>query len=287
MAMGLCGAGVVGAAAPVDPCILKVRWEQRPPYGVRLPDGRRSGYYAEAMREAARRVGCRVDLIEMPWARGLRELEAGRIDIVPGALRTPERKRFAYFTRPIELSPNLLFLRAGAARRWPLRNLAMLADTPLRIGAEAGAVYSEEYGRLLREPAFAARLRPIPDQPRGWRMLREGRLDGILSDQASALVEELGPVGAETVTPVLIVSARPSVALVGRHVDAAFLARLDRAFDAMIDEGWLPQLREAWIPCTVDPATMGCRTGERIEAPPPPRGAAGRRDAGDLSPPSR
>ncbi len=267
-----------GAMAAEEPCRLKARWDQQPPYGVRLPDGRRSGYYAETVREAARRIGCEVEFVEMPWARGLSELEAGRIDLMAGALRTPERQRFARFTRPINLSPNLLFLRAEAVAGHPMDRLVDLMDTDLRVGIEAGAFYGPDYERLVAYPRFAARLHPVADRPRGWMMLREGRLDGIFSDQATAFVEGIGLPSGESLVPVLVVSARPAHVMVGRHRPADLVRRLDRAIGAMIDEGWLPQLREAWIPCEADPVTMGCRTGKRIEAASPPPGAAGGRD---------
>ena len=281
--LALSSSGPVGAAAEA-PCRLKARWDQQPPYGVRLPDGRRSGYYAETVREAARRIGCEVEFVEMPWARGLRELEAGRIDLMAGALRTPERERFARFTRPINLSPNLLFLRAEAAARYPMDRLADLMDTSLRIGIEAGAFYGPDYDRLMAVPRFAARLHPVADRPRGWMMLRDGRLDGIFSDQATGFVEGVGLPSGQFLVPVLVVSARPAHVMVGLHRPSDLARRLDRAIGAMIDEGWLPQLREAWIPCEADPATMGCRTGERIEAALPPPRAAGGPDAAEARP---
>jgi len=285
----LLGAALATAALPAAPeaCHLRVRWGEHPPYGVRLPDGGLSGYYAETVREAARRVGCTVEFIETNWARGLHELQAGRIDLMAGALRTPERERFARFTRPINLAPNLLFLDAAAARAWPLADLAALADTPLWIGVAAGAAYSHEYLALLEQPRFAARLQVVQDVPRGWRMIAERRLDGIISDQAAAFAHGVGLPGGRQLVPVLVLSAEPAKLMVGRHRDAALAQALDEALAAMIAEGWLPQLREAWIPCAVDPATMGCLTGERIPAADPPPRAVGGRGAAVLSPPTR
>lgn len=287
-ALALPAAPAALAAAPgsPQPCTLAARWEPQSPYGVRLADGRRSGYYAEALREAGRRIGCRVDFIEMPWARGLSELEAGRLDILAGALRRAERERFAYFSRPINLSPNLLFLDAAAANAWPLPRLAALADTPLLVGVVVNATYSLEYAELLDDPRFVARLHKVPDVSRGWRMIAEGRLDGIVADQSAAFVQGLGLPGGRELVPVLVLSAEPAQVMVGRHRGRALAEALDAAFAAMIAEGWLPRLREAWIPCAADPATMGCRTGERIPAADPPPRAIGGRGATELSPPS-
>jgi len=273
------------SAAPAD-CTLRARWSENPPYKVRLPGGEPSGYYAEALREAGRRVGCTVEFVEMNWARGLHELAAGRIDLMAGALPTAERARIARFTRPINLAPNLLFLDAAAARAWPLPRLAALADTPLLIGVVAGATYSREYAELLAEPRFVARLHTMSDVGRGWRMIAEGRLDGIISDQSAGFSHGIGLPDGRQLVPVLVLSAEPARVMVGRHRGPALAEALDAAFAAMIAEGWLPQLREAWIPCAADPATMGCRTGERIPAADPPPRAVGGRGAAVLSPPA-
>lgn len=247
-------AGAIGA------CTKTVRWELQPPYGILDAEGQRTGYYIEVAREALARMGCRAVLVEMPWARGLRELEDGRLDLLPGTLANAERRRFARFSRPINLSPNLLFLSARASRYHPLKNLGEIRGTDLRIAMEAGAYYSAEYWALLSDPAFKARLHPVPDRERAWRMVAAHRLDGLISDQASALVAgiPLQP-GPEDIRPVLVLSSVPSrIAFSRRSNDADFVVRFNATLDAMVADGSLPRLRERYIPCPADPETLGC-----------------------------
>ena len=260
----LAAAALVGGAAAA--CTKTVRWELQPPYGVVRQNGERAGYYIDVAREALARMGCRAELVEMPWPRGLKELEEGRLDLMPGTLRNRERGRYAHFSRGINLSPNLLFLSAAAARRISLRSLGDLRDTELKVAIETGAYYSAEYAALLTDPRFAARLHPVPDRQRAWRMLESGRIDGVISDQASALVAglPLQPV-ADEVRPVLVLSSAPArVAFSRRSTDAAFVARFDAAIDAMIADGSLLRLRERYVPCPTDPQTLGCL----VELPP-------------------
>jgi polar amino acid transport system substrate-binding protein len=270
------GLPLVVGASPLGACTRTLRWELQPPYGVERPDGVRAGYYTEAAVEALARMGCAAVIVEMPWARGLRELEDGRLDLMPGMLENRERRRFAHFSRGINLSPNLLFLTAGAARRHPLRNLGDLRDTGLKVAIETGAYYSAEYASLLTDPRFLARLHPVPDRQRAWRMLENGRIDGVIADQASALVAgvPLRP-GADDVRPVLVLSSAPArIALSRRSVDAAFVRRFDAAIDTMVDDGFLLRLRERYVPCATDPVTLGCRVEAGAEAglpPAPPR----------------
>lgn len=260
---------ITSPPAQPTPCAPTVRWEVYPPYGVAGPQGVPTGYYADVVAEALRRMGCTPRFVRTPWARGLRDVAEGRLDIMAGALRTPEREAFAWFSAPINLSPNLLFLQGRIAERYPLARLADLRDTRLRIGTEPKVHYGEEYGALLKDPAFVARLHVVPDRPRAWRMLRSGRLDGIIADQATAVVSGTDlPALGDTLVPVLVLSAEPAhVMLSRRSVDAAFVARFDAALADMRADGTLERLRERWIPCDTDPATMGCRIGAPIELP--------------------
>lgn len=262
---------LLAAAMPAAACEKQIRWELQPPYGVVLPSGERGGYYTDVVREALSRMGCQTSLIEMPWARGLRELEAGRLDVMPGMLANRERRLYARFSRGINLSPNLLFLSARAAAAHPLRSLGELRGSGLKIAIETGAYYSAEYAGLLTDPAFVARLHPVPDRQRAWRMLASGRIDGVIADQSSALVAgvPLRP-GANDVRPVLVLSSVPArVAFSRQTTDAAFVERFDAAIDAMVADGTLPRLREHYVPCPTDPATLGCRV-EAAAAPAAP-----------------
>lgn len=247
-------------------CTKTVRWELQPPYGVVGPDGDRAGYYTDVVQSALARMGCTSTLVERPWARGLKELEDGRLDVMPGMLWNRERSRYALFSRGINLSPNVLLLSAEAARRVSLQRLADLSDTDLKIAIEVGAYYSSEYAALLVDPRFAARLHPAPDRQRAWRMLAGGRVDGVISDEASALVAgmPLRPT-ADAPRPVLLLSSVPArVAFSRRHHDAAFVARFDAVIEAMIADGSLLRLRERYVPCPTDPETLGCQSSAGV-----------------------
>ncbi len=270
---GIFLAAVFWAFAPAayasDNCTKTVRWELQPPYGVRLADGDRGGYYADVVKEALRRMGCETQFVDLPWARGLRELQEGSIDIVAGVLATPERAAYARFSRPINLSPNLLFLRHRALQGKRLSQLSDVMGTDWTIGVEASAAYSLDYIRLQSNPDFRKRLHFVPDRTRGWRMLAAGRIDGLIADEASGLVEGLSVQPSDApVSAVLQVSAMPAhVALSRARIDEDFVRRLDAAITSMVNDGTLATLRERYIPCKTDLATLGCQ-----------------RDAGGLSP---
>jgi len=244
---------------PTSPCVLTTRWNPLPPYWLARDGQRPTGYLAELLTELGRRIGCEVRFREMNWARGVAEMQAGRIDLIAGAVQSAERDRFAFFTRPINATRSVLLLRADVPGVDDFDDLSELAATSLRIGIQAGANYGPEYVALLRDPAFAARLRPIPEPESGWQMLASGRLDGLFTDELSALKHQAGRAGRAPLRPVFVLTDEPSRIMVGRHVGAEKARALDAAIEAMVADGWLPRLRDAWIPCPTDPATIGCR----------------------------
>jgi polar amino acid transport system substrate-binding protein len=226
-----------------------------------MPDGRQGGYYADLVVEILRRMGCEARLVEMRWPRGLVELEAGRLDIMAGMLRTPERDSFARFTRSINLSPNRLFLSASAQRRYPaLRTLADLRGTTLTIGVEASAVYGPAFAALQDDPAFRDRLYFVPTQRTAWQMLAGGRLDGLIADDVRARIVGLPmqPEGAEVRAVLTVAEAPALIGLSRRSVDAEFAERFEAALAATIADGWLLRVRESYIGCATDPATLSC-----------------------------
>jgi polar amino acid transport system substrate-binding protein len=252
---------VAVVAAPAA-CVKSVRWEAtQAPYNVVLADGRRGGYYADVVVEALRRLGCEARLVDMPWGRGMHELETGRLDINTGLLRTPEREAFAHFTRGINFAPNRLYLSARARSRYPhLAQIGDLIGTDLHIGVETGARYGPAYNALLADPAFVERLSVTPDRQKAWEMLARDRLDGVISDDVMARVVGLPKQPPERgVQVVMTLSAEPArVALSRRSVSADFAQRFDAVLQAMIDDGTAVRLREQYVPCRTDPVTMGC-----------------------------
>ena len=276
----LLAASLAASALPArEACIRTVRWEpSEPPYNVRLPDGRQGGYSADLVVEVLRRMGCEARLVDMRWPRALVELEAGRLDIMPGMMRTPERDAFARFTRSINRSPNLLYLSAAARERYPaLDTLADLRSTTLTIGVETSAVYGPAFVALKDDPAFRARLYFVPSQRTAWQMLAAGRIDGLISDDVLARMVGLPmqPEAREVRAVLTVAEASALIGLSRRSVDAAFAERFDAVLGETVADGWLPRLREHYIGCPTDPATLGCLD-------PPPSNAA---EAGKGTPP--
>ena len=246
-------------------CEKSVRWSNDPPYDMRDEDGQIHGATADLLREILSRMGCQAKFVELPWARGLRNLENGSLDILAGALVTPEREVFAYFSQPIHRSPNVLFISQSSAKEFAFNSLAQLSHSPFRLGIQIDVVYSTEYTELLKQPAFKQRTITINDRRGGWQMIKAGRLDGLIADEVTGLLElELLGLSADITRSPLVVSEAPATAAFSRKsIDPQFVSRFNETLSAVIADGTYVLIAQRHMPCPVSAASLGCQQAAR------------------------
>jgi polar amino acid transport system substrate-binding protein len=255
------GLTVCAAPSHAAECVKSVRWYDDAPYSFVGAKGEVHGFNADLVREALQRMGCTARFVEMPWARALVELEAGRLDMLPGALRKPEREHFAWFSRPVNRSPNVLFIHKNAAAIYSISKLADLLGTNFRLGTQIEVTYGPEFEALSKNPEFVARMTPLSLRKSAWKMMEVGRLDGIIADEVTALVElkQLGLTQEITKSKVIVSMEPAAIALSKKSVTEDFVKALDRSLGSMLADGKYREIRERYVPCTTSVETLGCK----------------------------
>ena len=81
------------------------------------------GYVSEVTREAFKRVGYKVTIDFVPWARALKMVEYGDADAALGAYYTPERATYSVYSKPIVKSPDVFFKKKGSSALNTYENL--------------------------------------------------------------------------------------------------------------------------------------------------------------------
>lgn len=72
-----------------------------PPYSMADPAGRLTGIDGDILDLIAKRTGIRFDFVKLDsWAEVEARAQQGKLDVLTGTATTPERMRFAQFTRP-------------------------------------------------------------------------------------------------------------------------------------------------------------------------------------------
>lgn len=242
-------------------CQKTVRWHPDPPYSSKNIDGVVTGFYVELLQNILQKMGCATKLVEMPWARALLELEAGRLDILPGALITEERKRFALFSAPINTSPNILFMKKSAIEKFQLKSLDDVLKSNFRLGAQIGVSYGVGFDLLLNDPAFLKHLSPIRNRENGWKMLEVDHIDGLIADEVTGLIE-LQNLNLRTLiikSKVITSKESSAIAFSKKAVDPAFVNHFNKVFNEMVASGEYVRMREKHIPCKVALRSLACK----------------------------
>jgi len=240
LASALGAAAAAPASAPAGkPCVMALRWSDDPPYFMRGADGQVQGLYADLLTEALHRLGCGVRLVELPFGRALVELSAGRVDVVAGVLRRPEREAYAHFAAPTLRSPNVLFAHVDAAPDPAARRLFEVAMPPFRLGAQIGVVYGPDFVALAAQPDFSARLVLSGARVNLWHMIELRRLDGIVADQATGRYElrQLGLADRIRQTAVQVSDEAASVVFSKQTVSADFVRRFEAVSAELVKDG--------------------------------------------------
>jgi polar amino acid transport system substrate-binding protein len=238
-----------------------VRWFDDGPYSFKGADGVIRGLNVDIARAVLQELGCEVKFVEMPWARALIELEQGRLDVLPGSLRKPEREIFARFSRPINRSPNVLFVGKSASKNFAIKQLADVIGTDFRLGIQINVSYGSAFDLLMRNPDFRSRLTPLTLRRGAWKMLERDRLDGVIADEVTGLMElrELGLADAVAKTRVLVAGEPALFAFSKKTIDPDFVVAFDAAFGAMLKDGRYREIAQRHLPCAVSEENLGCR----------------------------
>ena len=121
-------------------------------------------------------------LVEMPWARILKSLETGVIDLTVSAAVTPERSVYALFsTQPYRYNHHMIF---GIKDKLPLlkqvKTLPDIINKDILLGVLRGAVYSDLYHDLLNNPEFSRHLIYFDNDQNMADITLKGRVDAYI-----------------------------------------------------------------------------------------------------------
>lgn len=174
-------------AETAESCVLRVGWTPYAIFTFAGENGEVRGIDAEAIRTVAEGAGCTVTFRQLPWARILLELGSGDLDATSSASRTAERERFAQFSIPYRRADTSIWVRRGESGRYPLSRLADIPASGMRLGVVVGYHYSDEFDRLMRDPAFNAHVDGASGYEVNISKLLHDRIDGFLVDDSTVM----------------------------------------------------------------------------------------------------
>jgi polar amino acid transport system substrate-binding protein len=133
-----------------------------------------SGIYPELLNELGVRAGCRFVYKPVPRARQEAMFETGMADMLFPAPRTARRDQYGTFIPIIQARATVISIDP---KHEPIRSLAQLKGTTLRVAVVRGFDYGEAYQQFLRDAGPGGRLFIEADAVAVARLLQAGFAD--------------------------------------------------------------------------------------------------------------
>jgi polar amino acid transport system substrate-binding protein len=248
----LAWAAAMALEAPAaEPCTLRVGWEPYAPFTFADENGEATGADIDLITAVADTVGCAIVPVELPWARILKEVEQGTLDLSTSTSRTPERDQWALFSRPYRETEIAIYVRRGETQRFALQELADIPEQQLRLGVIVDYYYGEALAEAASDPGFAAWIDGAPDYPTNIRKLVSGRIDGFLVEDVAVVEAELARMGmSEAVEryPLRIPGQKLHFMFSRETVEPDLVAQVDAAIAQMRADGRLDAITAKYLP---------------------------------------
>lgn len=174
-------AGTLIVAQASHACKLKVGWESWQPYQMKNDKGELVGIDIDIAKMVAEKSGCQVEFQDKPWARQLKELETGELDVVLAASKTPEREKFASYGFGYRNETVAFFVKAGEAKNIKVSKVADFKALSGKVGIMQDNSYSDEMDALIK--ANKDVFESANNESTNPKKLAAGRLIGFLADE--------------------------------------------------------------------------------------------------------
>ncbi|MGL6509208.1 substrate-binding periplasmic protein [Aeromonas hydrophila] len=216
---------------------LLVGWSSWHPFSFRDEQQQLQGLDIDLLEAIFNRAGFHANYSEMPWARVLRELELGTIQLTMSANQTAERDLYARFTLPYRNEETVLLIRRQDKGRWQeITQLSDLLSRPdFTIGLLRDFDYGTDFRTFMQSPQMQQRLLVRLKMEPLIKLLLAGRIQGVVMDPMGLQQLNLVGIPLDQLTTLLDIQQTPVHLMLSRRTTTPQqLQRLDEAIRALL-----------------------------------------------------
>ncbi|HHQ4650913.1 TPA: substrate-binding periplasmic protein [Aeromonas hydrophila] len=216
---------------------LLVGWSSWHPFSFRDEQQQLQGLDIDLLEAIFNRAGFHANYSEMPWARVLRELEFGTIQLTMSANQTAERDLYARFTLPYRNEETVLLIRRQDKGRWQeITQLSDLLSRPdFTIGLLRDFDYGTDFRTFMQSPQMQQRLLIRLKMEPLIKLLLAGRIQGVVMDPMGLQQLNLAGIPLDQLTTLLDIQQTPVHLMLSRRTTTPQqLQRLDEAIRALL-----------------------------------------------------
>ncbi|MGN5108855.1 substrate-binding periplasmic protein [Aeromonas hydrophila] len=216
---------------------LLVGWSSWHPFSFRDEQQQLQGLDIDLLEAIFNRAGFHANYSEMPWARVLRELEFGTIQLTMSANQTAERGLYARFTLPYRNEETVLLIRRQDKGRWQeITQLSDLLSRPdFTIGLLRDFDYGTDFRTFMQSPQMQQQLLVRLKMEPLIKLLLAGRIQGVVMDPMGLQQLNLAGIPLDQLTTLLDIQQTPVHLMLSRRTTTQQqLQRLDEAIRALL-----------------------------------------------------
>ena len=216
---------------------LLVGWSSWHPFSFRDEQQQLQGLDIDLLEAIFNRAGFHANYSEMPWARVLRELEFGTIQLTMSANQTAERNLYARFTLPYRNEETVLLIRRQDKGRWQeITQLSDLLSRPdFTIGLLRDFDYGTDFRTFMQSPQMQQRLLVRLKMEPLIKLLLAGRIQGVVMDPMGLQQLNLAGIPLDQLTTLLDIQQTPVHLMLSRRTTTLQqLQRLDEAIRTLL-----------------------------------------------------
>jgi polar amino acid transport system substrate-binding protein len=201
----------------------------------KVDDNEVSGMDFEVIAVVLDKLGCGLETQALPWARHLKGLEDGNVDIASPVSKTEEREAFAHFSSPYVDAQEVLFVPAGKEGEY-----SSLADF-FEKGGKLGTIREYAYGGDFNDlkDKYGSQIDDTDSQESNLKKLAAGRIDATLGEVfvVSEDIKRLG-FGDKVVASNVIISSDASYIMFSKKsVPEEFVTAFSEQMQAIKSSG--------------------------------------------------
>ena len=155
-----------------------------PPFQFKDGTGQWKGVAVELARSMVNGVGCKIDILDLPWQRAVDMVKRGELDVLPLITANPKREAYMNFVGPMGLEQIVFVAQGHLATQ--VNTPADLKRFPGLIGKTKGTEYSEKIERLIADEQIAPLIVDNVSDANKIEMLVINRLGGVFEEQSVA-----------------------------------------------------------------------------------------------------
>jgi polar amino acid transport system substrate-binding protein len=127
-------------------------------------------------------AGCTLTTIEAPWARGLKMLKTGEVDLMLNMTKNKLREKYYHFVGPLRTERIRLVSKKNTM---PLINSwEQLKTLDAIFMLQRGSYFGKQFKNILdNNIMLKAKLRELADNDIGIQLLNTGRVDALVVDE--------------------------------------------------------------------------------------------------------